>query len=173
VSVRAADVVGEAPLRVGLEIRDPDLARRVRSELLRHVDFHVTATANAGVIVSDDPLFASSSRSLVLSDRAGGNGLHLADADLVPAAVRLIAAGYAIAHASALEPHPVRAALTSREREVALLLLDGRSNKAIARALDISIHTAKFHVAALLAKLSARNRADAVAIILREGLIPV
>ena len=45
------------------------------------------------------------------------------------------------------------------EREVAALLIDGGSNKHIARALDISVHTAKFHVATLLQKLHARNRA--------------
>jgi DNA-binding NarL/FixJ family response regulator len=55
--------------------------------------------------------------------------------------------------------------------QVAALLLDGASNKAIARALEISVHTAKFHVTAVLDKVGARNRADAVAIIMREGLI--
>ena len=43
----------------------------------------------------------------------------------------------------------------------------------IARALDISVHTAKFHVTAILDKLGARNRADAVSIILREGLVAI
>ena len=60
-----------------------------------------------------------------------------------------------------------------RERQVAELLVDGASNKVVARALDISVHTAKFHVTAILEKLGARNRADAVAIILREGLVAI
>ena len=55
--------------------------------------------------------------------------------------------------------------------ETLTLLADGASNKVIARQLDISVHTAKFHVAAVLTKLQARNRADAVAIGLRRGLI--
>ena len=54
---------------------------------------------------------------------------------------------------------------------MAALLLEGASNKAIARALDISVHTAKFHVTAVLDQAQARNRTDVVAIILREGLI--
>jgi DNA-binding NarL/FixJ family response regulator len=64
--------------------------------------------------------------------------------------------------------HPT---LSPREHEVAGLLLEGASNKAIARRLDISVHTAKFHVAQILDKLGARNRADAVSIILRDGLV--
>jgi DNA-binding NarL/FixJ family response regulator len=64
-----------------------------------------------------------------------------------------------------------RPGLTPREGEVAALLLEGASNKAIARRLDISVHTAKFHVTQILEKLGAQNRADAVSIILRDGLV--
>jgi DNA-binding CsgD family transcriptional regulator len=61
--------------------------------------------------------------------------------------------------------------LTPREREVLELLAAGASNKMIARRLGISVATAKFHVAALLAKLGARGRSDAVAIGVRRGLL--
>ena len=61
--------------------------------------------------------------------------------------------------------------LSPREREVLALMVDGAPNKVIARALGISVRTAKFHVAAVLAKLRARNRAEAVAIALRDGLV--
>ena len=64
-----------------------------------------------------------------------------------------------------------RPRLSPREAEVAALLLEGASNKAIARRLDISVHTAKFHVTQILDKLDAQNRADAVSIILRDGLV--
>ena len=43
----------------------------------------------------------------------------------------------------------------------------------IARRLDISVHTAKFHVAAILTKLGAANRTDAIAIAMRQGLVLV
>jgi DNA-binding CsgD family transcriptional regulator len=63
------------------------------------------------------------------------------------------------------------AGLTPREREVLTLLAEGDSNKAIARRLAISINTVKFHVAALLDKLDAAGRTDAVAIAARRGVI--
>ena len=80
----------------------------------------------------------------------------------------LIAAGYTVLPPTEHAEHP---RLSAREQQVAALLLDGASNKVIARELDISVHTAKFHVTAVMDKVDARNRADAVAIILREGLI--
>jgi DNA-binding NarL/FixJ family response regulator len=64
-------------------------------------------------------------------------------------------------------------ALSLREREVLALLAEGASNKEIARALALSIHTVKFHVAALTEKLGARSRGEAVAIAIRAGLVMV
>jgi len=61
--------------------------------------------------------------------------------------------------------------LTSRELDVLALLAEGRSNKEIARALGISVHTAKFHVGSLLDKLDATGRTDAVAHAARRGII--
>ncbi len=61
--------------------------------------------------------------------------------------------------------------LTLRERQVLQKLAAGASNKIIARDLEISHATAKFHVSSLLTKLGARNRTDAVAIGLKFGLL--
>ena len=61
--------------------------------------------------------------------------------------------------------------LTAREREVLELLTEGASNKAIARRLGISVHTAKFHVGRVIDKLDATGRTDAVAHAARTGLI--
>jgi DNA-binding CsgD family transcriptional regulator len=69
------------------------------------------------------------------------------------------------------EDEPDDARLSGREREVLAILVDGGSNKDIARSLDVSIHTAKFHVASLREKLQARGRAELVAIALRRGLV--
>jgi DNA-binding NarL/FixJ family response regulator len=63
------------------------------------------------------------------------------------------------------------ARLTPRELEVLAAMADGASNKAIARQLEISFHTAKFHVAAILAKLDADSRTEAVARAAQLGLV--
>ncbi len=62
-------------------------------------------------------------------------------------------------------------ALTSREREVLELVSQGLSNKLIARRLQISEHTVKFHVSSISTKLGAASRTDAVSRGLRRGLI--
>ncbi|MFO7561561.1 MAG: response regulator transcription factor [Enhygromyxa sp.] len=61
--------------------------------------------------------------------------------------------------------------LTPREHDVLILLADGLSNRAIAQKLGISTHTVKFHVDALLDKLSARSRTQVVVKAVREGLL--
>ena len=63
------------------------------------------------------------------------------------------------------------ATLTPREREVLTLLAEGASNKAIARRLGISVHTAKFHVGSIIDKLDAIGRTDAVTHAARRGVI--
>ena len=61
--------------------------------------------------------------------------------------------------------------LTPREAEILTLVGQGMSNKAAARQLGISVHTVKFHLEALFAKLEATSRAEAVAKGLRGGVI--
>ena len=64
-------------------------------------------------------------------------------------------------------------ALTPRELQVLRMLADGLGNKEIAGQLNISDHTAKFHVAQILAKLRASSRTEAVSIGIRRGLVPI
>lgn len=64
-----------------------------------------------------------------------------------------------------------RQPLTAREREVLVLLAEGQSNKQIGRQLHVSEHTAKFHVNAILSKLGAQKRVEAVVRAARLGLI--
>ncbi len=63
-------------------------------------------------------------------------------------------------------------ALTQREQEVLGLVAEGASDKVIASALSISIHTVKSHMRNILAKLHLSQRHEAALYALREGLIP-
>jgi DNA-binding NarL/FixJ family response regulator len=98
-----------------------------------------------------------------------------APAELVAAAAKLVAAGYRVIPGPAVsqrgEAEHTDRHFSSRESEVLALLAEGAPNKVIARRLNISVHTAKFHVAAIMQKLGAANRTDAIAIAMREGLI--
>lgn len=58
--------------------------------------------------------------------------------------------------------------LTPRERDVAALLVEGLSNKLIAARLDISEHTAHFHVGNAVRKLGAENRTHAAVLFDRQ-----
>ncbi|WP_248295149.1 response regulator transcription factor [Paraburkholderia sp. UYCP14C] len=64
-------------------------------------------------------------------------------------------------------------ALTSREIEVLAMLADGLGNKEIARQLDISDNTVKFHLSSIFGKLGATNRTEAVLLGMRHGFIMV
>ena len=64
---------------------------------------------------------------------------------------------------AALPEADARSLLTPRELEVLGAIAEGLTNKAIARRLDISLHTVKFHVESLFRKLGARTRTEALA----------
>jgi DNA-binding NarL/FixJ family response regulator len=118
----------------------------------------------------------------VLSHRTDGEGLH--------AAIRAAAAGLttlageyrdllvedrdaAAGLEGEMEEEPAHVDLTPRELQVLQLLAQGASNKTIARRLEITPHTAKFHVASIVAKLAATGRTDAVAKAMRLGLVMI
>jgi len=61
--------------------------------------------------------------------------------------------------------------LTARETQVLHLVAEGLPNKTIAHRLGISEHTVKFHINAILTKLNAQSRTDAVVRATRLGLI--
>jgi DNA-binding NarL/FixJ family response regulator len=120
--------------------------------------------------------------------RAGASGFLLKDAprrDLI-AAVRCAAAGDALLAPSVTRrlieafarrppetlPAPsLLASLTSRERDILLLLARGRSNAEIAAQLFVSEATVKTHVGHLLAKLQLRNRVQAVILAYETGTV--
>jgi DNA-binding NarL/FixJ family response regulator len=69
------------------------------------------------------------------------------------------------------EPAQLIEPLTERERQVLEMLAGGLSNRRIGQRLEITDNTVKAHVAAVLAKLGASTRTEAVTTALRLGLI--
>jgi two-component system, NarL family, response regulator YdfI len=63
--------------------------------------------------------------------------------------------------------------LSAREIEILRMIAEGLGNKEIASKLRISDHTVKFHISSIFAKLGAANRAEAVTLGIRQGLIMV
>lgn len=108
---------------------------------------------------------------------AGAKGYLLKGAPLddIERAIAAVAAGQSFLDprvaSRLLAARSPRQRLTPREREVLALVAAGKSNKEIASALGIAERTAKFHVTAILAKLGAENRAQAVAIAAERHLI--
>jgi len=101
-----------------------------------------------------------------------------AESERLLPALRAVASGLAV-----FEPGLLRAllsartaptdglAFTPRETEVLSLMAEGLSNKLIGDRLKISEHTAKFHVNAILNKLGADTRTEAVVSAARRGLL--
>ena len=114
---------------------------------------------------------------------AGARGVLVRDAgaEEITAALTAIAAGLIVLDErihqqlmpqapSAILPAGMEP-LTPREIEVLELIARGEPNKGIARELQISEHTVKFHVGSILGKLGASSRSEALARAIGGGLI--
>ena len=121
-------------------------------------------------------------RALLAAFTAGASGFAVKSSspDVIRQAVRAVAAGGTfidpnVAHklvALATKGRTARGPfeLTLAEMRVLELLPRGASNRDIAEELSVSEQTVKTHVRHVLAKLGARDRAQAAAIAMREGL---
>lgn len=137
------------------------------------------AERNATVRVIVFTAFDTDER-IVEAVRAGAKGYLLKGAprDELFNAIRIVHAGGSLLQpvvASKLinrlnQPEPVDL-LTEREREVLTLVAQGLSNRAIADQLIITERTVKFHVSAIMGKLDATNRTEAVAVAREQGLL--
>ena len=111
-------------------------------------------------------------------ERAGGRGLVSKSAEdgAIAAAIRDVAAG----RTAFAPPRPptggagvggASPVLSGRELECLVLVAEGLSNREIGEVLGIGTETVKSHVGAILQKLAAKDRAQAVAFAFRRGLI--
>lgn len=73
---------------------------------------------------------------------------------------KLIEGGSTTASAASIGGDRIEKRMTAREREVLELLMDGRSNRAIAEALGIDEATVKAHLGRMLRKTGAHNRVE-------------
>ncbi|HEY7208624.1 MAG TPA: response regulator transcription factor [Bryobacteraceae bacterium] len=186
-------------IRVRIMAENPAQERAIAELLAEDERIEITGShvAAADVIIAANPLaraFPSESSIVFLSDRdiAGFDDQARAWLPLHVSAEQLIAAVLAAAQdltvltrEQARRRLPARSraayttadgvveALTNREQQVLRMMADGLGNKEIAGHLGISDHTAKFHVAQVLAKLGAATRTEAVTIAIRRGLVPI
>ncbi|GAA1967146.1 response regulator transcription factor [Catenulispora subtropica] len=124
-------------------------------------------------------------RMIVPAIRAGARGYVYKDVDpaALATAVRSVHAGHVLLEpevAAALlesgggtaEPGPPAAPLTAREREVLVLIAQGRANREIARTLVLAEKTVKTHVSNILMKLGVADRTQAALWAVRHGIAP-
>jgi DNA-binding NarL/FixJ family response regulator len=113
--------------------------------------------------------------------QAGATGYVLKDAevdeiiDAIRAAkrgeVHLDAAVARVLARSLVAPRRGITALTTRERDVLVLVAEGRSNRDIGRALSIGERTVQTHLGNVLTKLELSSRTQAALWAVREGLV--
>lgn len=131
-------------LRVFVDTADPDIARRVRDDLVHTGWTIVSRASDADLVIRPG---GAAGRGDGAGDRAPG------------------------ARAWDDDAHPPVEALTPRELDVLRLLAEGAGNRAIGERLGISDHTVKFHLAAIFGKLDVTTRTAAVRRALRLGWI--
>jgi DNA-binding CsgD family transcriptional regulator len=170
----ASRQVPKERLRVALRAGDA-VRRAALGRVVAEAGHMVVSTQDsADVVLADGDCPAGEARPIVTlggaDDDLPGVLPRDADANQIDAAIRAVAAGLIVRPRGAREggfgamrETEAHALLTPRELEVLAGLAEGMTNKAVARRLDISLHTVKFHVESLFRKLGARTRTEAVA----------
>ena len=162
----ARDIGFADRLRVAVHADDP-LRRTALCKAVTDAGHMIVGEHDAAdIVLADGGHPPSEVRNVIglgiVGDRLRGALPREADTRQIDAAIRAVAAGLVVRVPVARESDG-HALLTPRELEVLAALAEGMTNKAIARRLDISLHTVKFHVESLFRKLGARTRTEAVA----------
>jgi len=169
--------------RLRVFVRTPRGSRRLELErLLTSTGYELAAgPADAHVVLADGDCPSIEGTAVLTlggaeEDHAGALESN-ATAEQIDAAIRAVAAGLVVRSApasgnglAAMTENTSRDLLTPREIEILGAMGQGRTNKMIARQLDISLHTVKFHVESVFRKLGVRTRAEAVARALERRL---
>jgi len=169
----ASQPAPSARLRVAVHAADA-LRRAALSEVVTEAGHLVVGMQDTADVVLADGDLAGETRQVVClggaDDGSAGVLSREAGAHQIDAALRAVAAGLIVrcsgaaeAGFAAMRESDGQALLTPRELDVLAALAEGITNKAIARRLNISLHTVKFHVESLFRKLGARTRTEAVA----------
>jgi DNA-binding CsgD family transcriptional regulator len=162
-------------MRLRVAIYAADSSRRIiLTRILGDAGYEVVGARDAAdIVLADGDSPAAEIRPIVVLGGGDGSlpGLlsRNADANQIDAALRAVAAGLIVRSPSGTEAgfrpmreNDVRELLTPRELEVLAAIAEGLTNKAVARRLDISLHTVKFHIESVFRKLGARTRTEAV-----------
>ncbi len=180
-------VAAAAPVHVGLRVRILASTPARASALARIVSTlgHavVSTESDAELVLAGDIAPPHGVRAVVIGAGAGrSEGWLPEDASVgqIDAALRAVAAGLRVEPVAASRPafgaideSEASILLTARETEVLKVVSLGLSNKEIARELEISLHTVKFHLESLMRKLRASTRTQAVTHAMRLGLLEV
>ncbi len=161
-----ADALPLAQAQVGIVDLATDTDAQSMAALAEHGPALVLLLHEQEVPIADW-LVAGCSLLPRVAAHAAAVGLVASTREVTAEALRIGAGADRRAGAGETEP------LTPREREVLMKMSLGLGNREIGEALHISAHTAKFHVAQIIAKLDALSRAHAVAKALRSGLVEI
>ena len=153
------EVVARAPRTAFIGLADPTDSERITSAVadgmrgvaLKSDDFVEILRVLTGAASARASNRASGSVVLSLSAQATGPGSR----------------GRSFSGQERIQP------LTQREHEALVRLVGGESTTSIARSMGVRVSTARSHVDAVLTKLNAHSRAQAVALAVREGLVDV
>jgi DNA-binding CsgD family transcriptional regulator len=170
----ANDIVFANRLRVAVRADDPRRRNLLCKSVTEAGHMIVDEHDAADIVLADGGRLSDEVRNVVglgiADERLRGALPRDADVRQIDAAIRAVAAGLVVRAPpsrdngfGAMREADGQALLTPRELEVLAALAEGMTNKAIARRLDISLHTVKFHVESLFRKLGARTRTEAVA----------
>ena len=165
-------VVRQAKLRIAIITANP-VRKATLTGIVAGAGHCVISDVGAADIVISDETTAVPAHSSVIrlgetgDDIAAGVLPRNATTQQIEAAIEAVSAGLSVrsrngdGFAAPAEPGQ-QCLLTPREMEVLGALIEGLSNKSIARKLEISQHTVKFHVESLFRKLEVNSRSQAV-----------